>query len=243
VTALIRSEARKIAATRRTMIVLGLALLAIVAVGTAGTVESAADDPFDHDRRAIHDVLSGAAGTAVFFALIVGVLIVTWEYHHRTMTHTLLGAPRRERVLGAKAVAGLACGLGFAAAAVVLGLLIALPWLGAGSELGRDDLWTGIGRVLLGSAVWGVLGIAVGALVASQVGALISALVWLLVAEPILGAVPGDVYKYLPGHAMQSLLGFDSGVLSTGAGIALSAAYLAAFSALGVVATLRRDIV
>ena len=240
---MIRAEARKILATRRTMIVLVIALLAVVAVGTAGTVDSAADNVFNRDEETVHDVLSGAAGTTVFFALVLGLLIVTWEYHHRTMTHTLLAAPRRERVLGAKAVAALVCGVLFAAAAALLALIIALPWLGAGSELGGQDLWTGVGRVFLGSASWGVLGIAVGAIVGSQVGAIVSSLLWLLVAEPILTVVPRDVAQFLPAHAMQALLGFDTDVLSTGAGIGLTAGYLALFSALGIVVTLRRDIV
>ena len=126
-TALIRSEAVKVRATRRTMLTIVLALVALVAVGTAGAVDSAADNRTALDEDTVHDVLSGAAGASVFFALVLGILVVTWEYHHRTMTHTLLAAPRRERVLGAKAIVALTCGLVMAAVATALALAAALP--------------------------------------------------------------------------------------------------------------------
>ena len=67
-------------------------------------------------------------------------------------------------------------------------------------------------------------------------------LLWLLVAEPIIGGLLERVGPYLPGGAMRSLIGGRDADLSFGAGLGLTLAYLAGFAALGVFATIRRDI-
>ena len=241
--ALTRAELVKLLATRRTVLGFALAMLALVAIGTAATVDSARGSNVDVSE-ALRDVISDGAGTAIFISLLLGVLVSTWEYQHRTMTHTLLAAPLRERVVGAKGLVGLAAGISLAAVAAVVALAIAVPWLGSGaaSELGHRDVWEGLGRLLLAAGLWGSLGVAIGALLASQVGGIAATLLWLLIAEPIIGGLLDDVGPYLPGGAMRSLLGGSDADLSFGGGLGLTLAYLAGFAALGVLATIRRDI-
>jgi len=231
-------------ATRRTLVGFGLALLGLVALGTAATVVDARNSEPVDVARALRDVVSDAAGAAVFISLLLGLLVSTWEYRHRTMTHSVLAAPRRDRLLAAKASVGFVLGLLLAAVGAVLSLAIAVPWLGsdAPGELGGADLLARVGQLLAGAGLWGVLGVAVGALVTSQVGAVISSLVWLLIVEPVLGALPGPVAPYLPSHAMQALLGSDTGDLSAGGGLGIVLAYLAVFGAVAVVTTQQRDI-
>jgi ABC-2 type transport system permease protein len=235
---LLYSELIKVAATRRTVSVMLVALLGVVALATAGTVDSGLDGAVDHETI-LDDVLTGVAGSAVIFALVLGVLVTTWEYQHGTMTHTLLAAPRRERVLAAKAVTGTAVGVGLAVVAAGVALAIALPWLGSVGS--RDELGGDLARLLVGGALWGCLGIVVGAVVASQVGAVVGTLVWLLVVESVVGALT-DEGKYLPGRAMQSFVGVDDGGLDTGAAFGVSLLYLLAFAFLGLASTLRRDV-
>ena len=103
-------------------------------------------------------------------------------------------------------------------------------------------MWEGLGRLLLTAGLWGSLGVAIGALLASQVGGIAATLLWLLIAEPIIGGLLDDVGPYLPGGAMRSLLGGSDADLSFGGGLGLTLAYVAGFAALGVLATIRRDI-
>jgi ABC-2 type transport system permease protein len=235
---LVRSEAIKLLATRRTAIVVVLALLAIVGIGTAGTVDSGSDS-FTERGVVLRDVITGPAGTAAFFALIAGILVATWEYQHGTITHTLLVTPRRERVFGAKTVLGLACGLILTGVALLVALVIALPWLGAEMS---SELWGLVGRVLASGALWGAIGVALGLLVASQVGAIVSTLIWFVVVEPIVGTLLDDTARYLPLRAVQALQGGDVDGLSGLGGAGLTLAYLGAFAVIGLAATLRRDI-
>ena len=76
------------------------------------------------------------------------------------MTHTLLAAPLRERVVGAKGVVALVTGAVLAVVSTIVALAIAVPWLGSGasSELGDGDVLAAIGRLVLArfSSVGGV---------------------------------------------------------------------------------------
>jgi ABC-2 type transport system permease protein len=242
--ALTRAELLKLLATRRTVLGFGLAMLALAGIGAAATVDSARDSSPVDVNQALRDVLADGAGTAVFISVLLGVLVSTWEYQHRTMTHTLLAAPLRERVVGAKGVVALATGAVLAAVSTVVALAIAVPWLGNGasSELGDGDVLAGIGRLVLSAGLWCCLGVAIGALVASQVGGMAATLLWLLVAEPIIGGLLDDVGPYLPGGAMRSLIGATDADLSFAAGLGITLAYVIGFGALGVLATIRRDI-
>jgi ABC-2 type transport system permease protein len=244
VTALLRSEAVKVLATRRTLLAFALALLVLVAIGTVASVQSARHSHPVNVAKGLHDAVSHAAGLVIIIALLFGILVSTWEYQHRTMTDTLLAAPVRERVVAAKAVAALLVGLLLAVVAVALALAIAVPWLGsdAAGELHGGSLWARVGELLVGAGLWGALGALVGALVASQVGAIIASLIWLLVVESLLDAFVGRVAPYLPGQASQALLGADTSGLSRGGGFAVTLAYVAALGALAVFATRRRDI-
>lgn len=234
---LVRSELVKLLGTRRTLIVLGLAMLAIVGLGTAGTVDSG-QDGFVDERQVMRDVLTGPTASAALFALILGILVVTWEYQHGTITHTLLATPRRERVVYAKAAVAVVAGVVLAAGAAGVALAIAIPWLGSVPE----GIWSLVGRVLLSAALWGALGVAIGSLVASQVAAIVGSLVWLLIVEAVIAAFADRVSEYLPVQAIAVLQGSDTDGLSAAGGFVLTVAYVCGLGALGLVATLRRDV-
>ena len=112
---LFASELLKIRTAPRTVIGLLLAELAVVAVGTASTIDSAtssgAPPGFESPaERNLERDLIGAVSSSLLFALILGVLVITWEYRHGTITQTFLVTPVRERVVGIKMLAAAVVG-------------------------------------------------------------------------------------------------------------------------------------
>lgn len=195
--------------------------------------------------------LMSLAGLAQAFALVLGVLGITTEFRHGTITPTLLVAPRRTRLLIAKLGASALIGL-------VLGLLttglVALVVSGIASARGYDDGSTG-SQVLkmvvggtLAAGLFGVLGLGLGAIVRNQVGAVIGGLVYMLVVEPLAGIIPtfGDwVGKYGLGGTSTALAATGSGTgdaLSQVPGGLLLAAYAAILLIVGIALVNGRDI-
>lgn len=195
----------------------------------------------------------------LILAAVLGVIVATGEFRHRTVTATYLAVPNRGRVLAAKAVAG-SCGgavLGLAgyavACAIGLGFVAARGYpvtIGGGTFFD----W-GAGHVV-GGALLGVLGVVVGSLVRSQLAGVIGAFVWSIILESLVGGLFPASRPYLPYTAAVALAGTPLGAGGFGPGrgatadaplpFAAATALLAAIAVvLGLVAartTVRRDI-
>ena len=122
------------------------------------------------------------------------------EWRHRTITSTVLAAPKRVRLLGAKllsyAVAGAVLSLVVTVTAMVVGLLI----LSARGEttVGVADLADVLWRNLLVAALLGGFGVLVGGLVRNQVVAIVGLLIVTFALEPaIIGLIP-EVGRFGP---------------------------------------------
>src|ERR1700685_4036179 len=96
---LIRAEARKLHTTR-TFWAITLGTLALIAVAATATSAASRFTPGDHPALQVFTL----AGLAQTFALILGVLAVTSEFRHGTITTTLLITPRRTPLLAAKLI-------------------------------------------------------------------------------------------------------------------------------------------
>jgi ABC-type transport system involved in multi-copper enzyme maturation permease subunit len=109
----------------------------------------------------------------VLLTMLLGAIIVTSEYSHRTATGTFLATPRRSTVVIAKVV--------------VAGVLAAAAWLltsaisvAAGAAFLRSEhVATGLGRWDVGRSIllnlaayllWAALGVGLGVLLRSQIG-------------------------------------------------------------------------
>lgn len=247
-TALLQSELLKLRTTRA-VVAFPLALVALTALAVAATIGGSRDA----ERRAgdFQLDLVGSAGFAGVLALILGIVSITAEFRHGTITPTFLVAPVRERVLAAKAGAALATGALLAVAGIVVVGAVALPWLAAIDvplAVGDGDVWTRAARLVLGAALSGAAGVAVGSIVHNQVGALVGALLWLLVVEPLidllidlLGSQDGG--RLLPGRALDAVSAAPAeDVLRFWPGLGLALAYVAALGALGALRTRGRDV-
>jgi len=247
---LVRAELAKSTSTR--MIwgllagALGFTLLNVVANIFAAGQEGGA--PPLESAQGLRNVFGSASGATVF-VLMLGVLSVSGEFRHGTITTTFLAVPKRAQVIGSKLLALPLLSAGFAAGAVALTVVIAIPLLAAKNvavQWGDAELV----EVLVGSFVaitlYPVLGVGFAALVRNQVAAVISALVWVLVAESVLVSFLPEVGKWTPGGAaaamtrLEPLRGGD--LLPPTLGALLFVAYGVALAVIGLQTTMRRDI-
>jgi ABC-2 type transport system permease protein len=253
---LLYAELLKIRTAPRTTLGLVIGLLALVGLGSAATASDADSSPFASEMAA-WDVISVTSLVPVF-TLILGILVVTWEYRHGTITQTYLASPRRERVIGAKLGVSLLVGAILSAIALVVGFAVASFWISLDLERGH---WELTGRMVLSAALWGMLGAGLGAFMQSQVGAIVTSFVWFLVAEPLLGVTLGliadsSIPDYLPGAVLDRLQNTEAAV-EVGSGGALlgndypfglwiaalfAASYAGIFAALGIASAVRRDV-
>jgi ABC-2 type transport system permease protein len=253
---LLQAELLKIRTAPRTSLALALALLALVGIGSASTAYDA-DSAFPFGVEvSLFDVL-GVVSIAPVFTLILGILVVTWEYRHGTITQTFLATPRRELVIAAKAAISLLSGAVLAIAALAVALVVASIWISLDFDRGH---WELAGRMVFASAAWGVLGAGLGALMQSQVGAIVTSFVWFLVVEPLLGVTIDaltdlGITDYLPGNVLDRLQNNSavedaSGEITIDAESAfgvwtaamLAAGYAALAAVLGLLSVLRRDV-
>jgi ABC-2 type transport system permease protein len=242
----IRSELLKLRTTR-TFLGIVIATLALVAL-IAGA--QAAADSFDSGSVPGIDLLD-TAGLAQPFALVLGLLAVTTEFRHGTITPTLLATPDRMRLIVAKLSAHVTAGLvlgvvAYALAAILMSIILPLRDISTGLSFG-DGAEQVVGGVVC-IALLAAIGVGVGAVIRNQVGAVIGGLAWFFMIEPLLTAIPkvGDwIGDYGIGGAVAAVSAsqFDGGAeISQLAGGLLLLGYAVLFAVGGAVMMRRRDV-
>jgi ABC-2 type transport system permease protein len=243
VTALIRTELLRLRTTRSNWVLLTIGL--ILALGWEAAILGNVGDIGAAARGSVQmraDLL-GASGIGLFPVLLLGVVAVAGEFHHRTVTSTFLVTPRRSRVLAAKAVACAITG------PLVLVLLFAVTWT-VGVLAGAIDptmdtaLLAMTGRSMLVAACWALLGVGVGAAVRNQTVAVLVPLVWFLLIETLIPAYGLDkLIPWSPGGATTALTGGRfAGALPAWAALLVLVGYGLALLVMGGRAIGRRDI-
>jgi hypothetical protein len=246
VTTLVGAELLKLRTTRAWIGYLGVLVLFSV-LGTASQIGSAPE--FELADPDFSRVLLEIALVAGLVAFLMGIMSVTVEWRHGTITRTLLVTPRRERVLAAKVIWALLLGVALALLAIAIVLAIGVPWLSAEGysfELDGDVLGL-IGRMVLAAALWGALGVAFGTLIQNQAAALVVGLLWILLLEALivglLGLVDAEgVGDFLPGRALAALEGEVEDGLSPWAGAGVAVAWIAVLNGLGHQRFAREDV-
>jgi ABC-2 type transport system permease protein len=177
VTNVIASELFKLRTTRTFYGLVGGVLALVLVIVVLILALSSESSP-------LHDVI-GIIALVQAIALILGILTVTSEFRHGTITPTLLVVPERTRLMLAKLIAAALAGL-------VLGLAVSVLITVLVAVFGEDTggAWKLIVGATLATALYSVFGVGLGALVRNQVGAIIGALVYLLVLEGLLTLIP-----------------------------------------------------
>jgi len=212
VSGLLRAELLKVRSVRMTwgLVVAALAFVAlnVVAIALASGQRGAPSLTLESTVRSVY----ASAGAASVVVLVLGIVGMTTEYRHQTITPTFLATPRRGRLLVAKLVVHAAVGLVLGVVAVVLAYLLAAGVLTTRTHAGISGgtLVQVAGGVLLGYAIYAALGVSVGALVRNQVAAIVAALLWVLLVEALVVAFLPAVGRWLPGGALNGVLGTTS---------------------------------
>lgn len=205
-------------------------------------------------------VYSSATAVGYVFPLLVGTLMVTTEFRHKTLTPTFLATPRRGVVLGGKFAVGIVVGLLYGILGVIASVgagAVVLGIFGIDTQLGSSDTWVLVGRMILAFILWALVGIGVGTVVRNQVAAIVIVLAVTLFIEPIVRTVGGvvdgfgDVVKWFPSAASDALVGKTIFATVSAAGTATLEwwvgglallGYAVLFLVIGLFTTWRRDI-
>lgn len=253
---LLRSELRKVSTTK-VLFFLSLAVVLFTALNvfllvylTPSAMDVENNDQLLMNPEYVTNIL-GAAGSSSIFVLILGIVAMTGEFRHMTITSTLLVTPRRSRILIAKGIIFLAIGaliglIAFATAITLTTLTLAGK---SHAPINTEIALQILGGVVLGFAIYAFVGVAVGALIRNQVAAVVGALIWVLIVEALLTVFVDWIGKWLPGGALDAVLQSTnvSGrggneVLSVGAGAAVLIGYAVILGAIASTTTMRRDI-
>jgi hypothetical protein len=244
-TDLLRAELLKLRTTRTFVGLTGVAVATslIIAVLVSILTEPARDS-------VVADVY--ASDTSSFFILLLGAIGISGEWRHRTITSSLLAAPHRVRLLGAKTLAYAAAGVvmslaimaSVAAAATVVLAVRGQPLPGAGELLAQ------VGRNAAVAALLGAFGVTVGGLIRSQIAAVVALLALGFVAEPLVVALAPAVGRFGPlGGLANAIAGIpedmgneDLVLLGTGPAIAAMLAWIGTTFAAAAVLLVRRDL-
>lgn len=188
-TRLLDSELLKLRTTRTFYALMAGAVALIAIISVLATALGSFKTTSDPGRS----VLS-VAGLAPLFALVIGVIGVTTEFRHGTITPSLLVEPVRTRLVAAKLSAQLLAGvlLGLVCYGVCAGIVAGiLSSRGIPTGMSTGD-WIG---AVVGGAVatmlYAAFGLGVGALLRNQAGAIVVVLAWVFVIENLLGIIPG----------------------------------------------------
>jgi len=195
--------------------------------------------------------LVGRGVNVYVFALILGVLIITVEFRHKTVTTSFLTTPHRTRFVLGKILIAALCGAVLAVVVLigtVVGGGIALSAQGGSFSAMAHQIGAVAPGMILVYALFAVLGVGVGSLLTNQVAAIVVCLGWFLILENIIGGIWTGTVKWLPSGAALAASSVSTGGRDTiflfnwWQGSLLILAYGLAFAAVGSLVLSRRDI-
>jgi ABC-type transport system involved in multi-copper enzyme maturation permease subunit len=203
VTALIRSELRKVLTTNTWWLMIigvvvftAIALVANIWVGHLILTGQAQDAGIDGVGEGLTGIAANVYTSGQFFGtlfvMLLGALMVTNEFHHQTATSTFLATPKRTRVIASKLVAAVGFGVLFALVTTLISVPVGAIFLGTegvGSQLGEPSVLGALALNVLAYAVWAIFGVGIGTLLRNQIAAIVVCIVLKVVAEQLLGAI------------------------------------------------------
>ncbi len=261
-TAIVRSELFKIRTTAIPWVLGGIAVvingLLLLAYflnhdqgGGNGAVASSFGYPnYPHTTQQLRNLV-GAGFIGYLLALLLGTLLVTVEFRHKTVTTSFLVTPNRTRFVVGKLIASALLGVLLALVVLVVsvvagGITLVIEGGSFSSLLGQVPA-VAPGFILV-FALFAILGTGVGSLLTNQVAAIIVSLGWFLILENILTGLVHGADRWVPTGAALAAAnvtrgrGSDLGLFNWWEGTLIMLAYGLIFAAVGSLILTRRDI-
>jgi ABC-2 type transport system permease protein len=254
---LLKAEMLKVRSTRTALGLLIAALLIAVVPTILAVLLVPKEELVTEDGLLAVLAVMPAASLVTVLCLVFGILSMTNEYRHGTISYTYLTTPRRGHVIVVKL---LVCAVIGAAVMFVTGVLAVITaYIGAelrGIDLGGVTSSQGtdwefirsVALVLLTTGMATSFGVALGALIRHQVIAVAGTLIWALAVENIITGLKPPVGEWLPFTVFLQVV-MNTGDIDTAApslsslqafGVAL--VYIALASVAAVYTTMRRDV-
>jgi hypothetical protein len=252
VIALARAELLKLRSTR-TALGLSIVILVVTLVPLILIMALVPKDWLAEDG--VNEFLVAASALVPLVLLVFGILGMTNEYRHGTITYSYLVTPRRWQVMVVKLVVYLLVGM---LTMLVAMLLVYLAIRIGSAARGVDIDATGgstlgdYARQLVVAGLVTTFGVALGALIRAQIITVAGALIWALFVENIIYLLKPAVGNWLPfvvfnqvsaaqmpGDGAEAL---TSGALTRPEAFLVSIAYIAIVSVAAVFISLRRDV-
>jgi hypothetical protein len=187
----------------------------------------------------------GIPGELLLLATVMGIIVASGEFRHKTATSTYLAIPNRVQVLGAKTIAAAAIGMLFGLAGGAATTIVGLSFTAAGGHhllLGAGTIGRYVVGATLASGVLAGIGVALGTLVRAQIGAIIATFVWGFVIEQAVGGVYNSAQRYLPYTAAASMAGVKLGDAATPLPFAAATGLLAVVAVLIALIAMRTSL-
>ncbi len=237
----VRAEWIKARTIRSTWVIVGLAIVGIVA--QAITALAQAGPTAEATTRG---VMSGSSYTLVLM-VVLGAVASATEYSRKSIITTYTTSPSRVRPILAKTVIVIAIAAAIGALSVPVSRLVAAIWFGVGSGSWDGGIGTAIHYAygtMITYAGFAVLGVMIGVLCRSTPLGVGVAFGVLFIVDPILAAV--TTYSEYSFTALAgAMLDPDtslSGQPSFGGAIALMVLYAAVLAAIALAVEQRRDV-
>ncbi|MGI8666460.1 MAG: hypothetical protein ACR2N4_10575 [Jatrophihabitans sp.] len=203
---LIKSEVLKI---RSTQVWFWMVLLAVgfTALGTIGPIVDGVNAHRDGSPVNYYDIFTQSQSAAIAL-LVLGLLGLTTEFRHKTITPTLLATPNRWRLLTGKAASYGIFAIGYAIICVIVNFAMAIIWLSAESvplQFGHG-IPAGVLKAFLSLVLTGLFGLGLGALIRNQAASMVFGIVYFFILDSLLNFVPWvrKGYAYTPGGAIKA---------------------------------------
>jgi ABC-2 type transport system permease protein len=259
---LIRAELRKLFTTRAWWgMLIGVVVVSLAFAGLIAAIAGA--DSGDNsglsdlnDPATVRTIYTAGISITYLFSLAAGVLAMSGEWRHQTISATFLASPHRGRVVIAKVSGLVVLGALYGAASMVCGIGLGAPIVaarGGSTHLFSDGIPRSAGLAVLAVALWALFGLGIATLIRNQIVALLVSVGVAWIVQPILGLIISDALNrpglaaYLPSEATSAMLSPSTGssasdLLPWWGGALVMLAYAAVFAAVGAAVTLRRDV-
>jgi ABC-2 type transport system permease protein len=202
---LVRSEVLKVRSTQVWMWMI-LPAVALTALSTIGTVYGTIHDNEQAGTPIRYYDIFTQSGAAAIALLVIGILGLTTEFRHQTITPTLLATPNRWSVINGKAVSYVLFSLFYAAICVIVNFAIAIVWLnakGVAVDLGHG-VFGGVVKAFISLVLTALFGLGLGALIRNQAASMVIGILYFAVINGLLSVIPWvrKGYPYTPGGAI-----------------------------------------